>query len=135
MFQVFDDFCVRACHVFERRTTKFIECEGETQRKSKRPIEHFDAIFCSSIWFFASDASLSNLGYHVSTAFASLPYRSAPNTICSAELATYFGFELRAAVIAPTNIPRPFCIFGKSFCTNGTYTRSLSVGVLYWTVR
>ena len=35
--------------VVDRRTPKFIECEQETQRKSKRPIEHFDAIFCSSL--------------------------------------------------------------------------------------
>jgi len=30
------------------RTSKFIECEEKSQRKSARVIEHFDAIFCSS---------------------------------------------------------------------------------------
>jgi hypothetical protein len=32
----------------EGRTTKFSQCEYETQRKSKRLTEHLAAIFCSS---------------------------------------------------------------------------------------
>jgi hypothetical protein len=50
----------RWIHLLNRDKTKFIECERVTQRKSKRPIEHFDAIFCSSLFwhFFARIASL-----------------------------------------------------------------------------
>ncbi len=38
----------RRLNVYRRITAKFSECERKTQHKSKRPIEHFAAIFCSS---------------------------------------------------------------------------------------
>ena len=37
------------------RTTKFIECEEKSQRKSVRVTEHFDAIFCSAQYFSGAD--------------------------------------------------------------------------------